>query len=101
MGEGMPHYRNPFEKGNLYIKFDITFPPNNFTEEMKLKVGDCSVKFPAILQLFHRVPTGRTMTENFFQGEEKVKEFNFGQGNFKKLTELGNLVLCCNFVWLV
>lgn len=25
-GEGMPQYKNPFEKGNLYIKFDIEFP---------------------------------------------------------------------------
>jgi DnaJ family protein A protein 2 len=25
-GEGMPQYKNPFDKGNLYIKFDIEFP---------------------------------------------------------------------------
>lgn len=36
-GEGMPHYRNPFEKGNLYIKFDVTFPESHFTNEIKLK----------------------------------------------------------------
>lgn len=36
-GEGMPHYRNPFERGNLYIKFDVTFPENHFTNEIKLK----------------------------------------------------------------
>jgi len=36
-GEGMPIYRNPFEKGNLFIKFEITFPPNNFIDEPKLK----------------------------------------------------------------
>ncbi|KAJ9592232.1 hypothetical protein L9F63_001233, partial [Diploptera punctata] len=36
-GEGMPHYRNPFEKGNLYIKFDVTFPENHFVNEIKLK----------------------------------------------------------------
>jgi DnaJ-class molecular chaperone len=40
-GEGMPIYKNPFEKGNLYIKFDVTFPSNNFADETKLKV-----KFP-------------------------------------------------------
>jgi DnaJ family protein A protein 2 len=28
--EGMPTYRDPYEKGNLYIKFDITFPPSGF-----------------------------------------------------------------------
>ena len=39
VGEGMPMYRNPFEKGNLYVKFEITFPPNKFTVESKLKVG--------------------------------------------------------------
>ncbi|UYV70693.1 DNAJA2 [Cordylochernes scorpioides] len=36
VGEGMPTYRNPFEKGNLYIKFDVQFPPNHFTTEDKL-----------------------------------------------------------------
>ena len=25
-GEGMPHYRSPFDKGNLIIKFDVQFP---------------------------------------------------------------------------
>ncbi|XP_035679341.1 dnaJ homolog subfamily A member 2-like [Branchiostoma floridae] len=37
VGEGMPIYRNPFEKGNLYIKFDIKFPENNFVDEAKMK----------------------------------------------------------------
>lgn len=38
IGEGMPIVRNPFEKGNLYIKFEVTFPPKNFANEMELKV---------------------------------------------------------------
>ena len=25
-GEGMPTYRNPFEKGKLIIQFSVTFP---------------------------------------------------------------------------
>jgi len=37
IGEGMPTYRNPFEKGNLFVKFDITFPPNKFAPEVQLK----------------------------------------------------------------
>lgn len=37
--EGMPRYRNPFEKGNMYIKFDVTFPPQNFASEDQLKVS--------------------------------------------------------------
>ncbi|KAJ8247293.1 hypothetical protein GJAV_G00244630 [Gymnothorax javanicus] len=35
-GEGMPHYRNPFEKGDLYIKFDVLFPDNNWINPEKL-----------------------------------------------------------------
>lgn len=36
-GEGMPVYRDPFEKGNLYIKFDVEFPENHFADEAALK----------------------------------------------------------------
>ncbi|XP_076040938.1 dnaJ homolog subfamily A member 2-like isoform X1 [Oratosquilla oratoria] len=36
-GEGMPIYRNVFEKGNLYIRFDVTFPDKYFAPEQKLK----------------------------------------------------------------
>ncbi|XP_023954720.2 dnaJ homolog subfamily A member 2 [Bicyclus anynana] len=36
-GEGMPQHKNPFEKGNLYIKFEVTFPENHFANEEELK----------------------------------------------------------------
>lgn len=38
VGEGMPIYKNPFEKGDLYVKFDVAFPENYFATENKLKV---------------------------------------------------------------
>lgn len=28
--EGMPQYRNPFEKGRLIIAFNVRFPPSNW-----------------------------------------------------------------------
>nr|CAD7201752.1 unnamed protein product [Timema douglasi] len=37
VGEGMPHHRNPFEKGNLYVKFDVNFPSSSFANELQLK----------------------------------------------------------------
>lgn len=37
-GEGMPQYRNPFEKGDLFIKFDVQFPQNNWISPEKLVV---------------------------------------------------------------
>lgn len=38
-GEGMPQYRNPFDKGDLYVKFDVQFPQNNWISPEKLVVG--------------------------------------------------------------
>lgn len=35
-GEGMPQYRNPFEKGDLYIKFDVQFPESGWISTEKL-----------------------------------------------------------------
>lgn len=35
--EGMPIYKNPFERGNLYIKFTVTFPENHFADVAKIK----------------------------------------------------------------
>lgn len=32
-GEGFPIHRNPFEKGNLYIKFDVSFPDDYWANE--------------------------------------------------------------------
>ncbi len=38
-GKGMPRYRNPEQKGNLIIKFEINFPNKNFLSESEMKVG--------------------------------------------------------------
>jgi DnaJ family protein A protein 2 len=37
--EGMPIFKSPFEKGNLYIKFDVKFPDNNALNEDAIKVN--------------------------------------------------------------
>ena len=37
--EGFPQYRCPYEKGDLVIKFDVAFPPKNFTDLDHLQVG--------------------------------------------------------------
>ena len=39
VNEGMPHYRSPFEHGQLYVKFDVQFPENHFANEAQLKVS--------------------------------------------------------------
>lgn len=37
VGEGMPLYKNPFEKGRLIIQFQINFPENNAIQEKNLE----------------------------------------------------------------
>ena len=37
--EGMPQFRHPEIKGNLYVHFDVQFPENAFLEEKDLKVS--------------------------------------------------------------
>ncbi len=35
--EGMPHYKNVSEFGDLYVTFEVVFPPNNWVDHSKLK----------------------------------------------------------------
>jgi DnaJ family protein A protein 2 len=37
-GEGMPQYKRPFVKGNLYIRFNVEFPPNMWITPDQIKV---------------------------------------------------------------
>ncbi|ORX90055.1 dnaJ-like protein subfamily A member 2-like protein [Basidiobolus meristosporus CBS 931.73] len=37
MGEGMPQYKRPFDKGNLYVQFDVEFPPNGWLSNPEYK----------------------------------------------------------------
>ncbi|CAH0700712.1 unnamed protein product [Spodoptera exigua] len=58
-GEGMPQFKNPFEKGNLYIKFDVVFPENNFaTEEQMKQIESVLPPRPAFV-----MPTGEDVEE--------------------------------------
>jgi DnaJ homolog subfamily A member 2 len=37
-GEGMPQYKRPFDKGNLYIRFKVEFPPDKWIASDEIKV---------------------------------------------------------------
>lgn len=38
IGEGMPHFKRPIDKGDLYITFDVEFPKDNWATAGSLKV---------------------------------------------------------------
>lgn len=48
----MPQYRNPFEKGDLYIKFDVQFPENNWISPEKLSVSMQRVRVVPYVRAF-------------------------------------------------
>lgn len=50
--EGMPIYKNPFEKGNLYVKFDVKFPDNNALNEESIKVLEFFFIKPHLFSFF-------------------------------------------------
>ncbi|XP_048649581.1 LOW QUALITY PROTEIN: dnaJ homolog subfamily A member 2-like [Marmota marmota marmota] len=66
--EGMPQYHNPFEKGDLYIKFDVQFPENNWINPDKLS------KLEDLLPSRPEVP-------NVIGETEEVEEFDSTQGS--------------------
>jgi DnaJ family protein A protein 2 len=61
--EGMPIYKSPFEKGNLYITFKVKFPESNTFDEETIKVGFRILTFVIIFQLkirYEILETGKT-----------------------------------------
>ena len=36
-GEGMPHYKRPFDKGDLFLTFEIEFPSSGWIDHAKLR----------------------------------------------------------------
>lgn len=47
MGEGMPHYKNPFEKGRLIIQFKLIFP-THIAPELVTKLEACLPPRPVV-----------------------------------------------------
>ncbi|KAK2082165.1 DnaJ sub A member 2 [Saguinus oedipus] len=66
----MPQYHNPFEKGDLYMKFDVQFPENNWINPDKLS------ELEDLLPSRPEVPNVIGETE-----EVELQEFDSTQGS--------------------
>jgi DnaJ homolog subfamily A member 2 len=67
--EGMPIYKNPYEKGNLYVKFDVKFPENNtLTEEQISKLETLLPPKPKV-----EIPSGDHVDEVSMVDYESTK----------------------------
>ncbi|KAH9507785.1 DnaJ sub A member 2 [Bulinus truncatus] len=75
-GEGMPRYRNPFEKGDLYINFNVTFPENNFATPDQIKVLESLL--PARPRT--EIPTGENVEEVNLVEFDNSKGFHNNHG---------------------
>lgn len=79
VGEGMPLYKNPFSKGNLYIEFVIQYPPNNFAtvEQMKQLESVLPPREPFIM------PTGENVEEvDMVEIEPRSDSYGGSGGNY-------------------
>lgn len=77
--EGMPIYKNPFEKGNLYVKFDVKFPENNsLSEEQISKLEKLLPAKPKV-----EIPTGEHVDE------VSMVEFESTRGSSKSRSKAG------------
>lgn len=57
--EGMPIYKNPFEKGNLYVKLDVKFPENySLNDDIIMKLEKLLPPKPKV-----DIPTGDNVDE--------------------------------------
>lgn len=48
----MPQYKNPFTKGQLIVKFNVTFPEDGFLPTNKLKVSQTLATQDLLSHLF-------------------------------------------------
>lgn len=76
-GEGMPYYKNPTEKGVLYIDFNVKFPLNNFAtpEQMQNLEAILPPRTPFIM------PTG-PQVEEVDLSDFEPRSSNSYNGNF-------------------
>lgn len=50
-GEGMPEYKRPFSKGDLYVQFELIFPPPNWADEATIKKLESILPARSVMQL--------------------------------------------------
>lgn len=77
--EGMPIYKSPFDKGNMYVKFDIKFPENNSLSEDAIKVNH-PLFFLSFL-ILSRILINNLMTRNWKTSYHQSLKRKFRQAN--------------------
>jgi len=78
VSEGMPHYKNPFEKGKLLIHFDVEFPDDGFITPEIAKSLQRVLPEGAVLGTMppdaEEVTISAGSVEDYGQGEEEEEE---------------------------
>ena len=61
-GEGMPIYKRPEQKGDLYVRFDVEFPTGDFLKSIDSEVLSCVILKELIADRYHSPETRITLT---------------------------------------
>jgi DnaJ-class molecular chaperone len=66
-GEGMPHFKRPMDKGDLYITFEVEFPEDGWATMTKLRVSTTTTFFFSFVEpnLSRRTRSQNVLTPGF------------------------------------
>lgn len=76
VGEGMPRHKNPFDKGDLFVKFEIIFPQKYFTEPDNIKLLESYLPPRAKID----IPSGEHVEEVNMMDFDAANDSSSGQG---------------------
>ncbi len=73
--EGMPAYKRPFDKGSLFIQFEINFPQNNWVDAKQLALLESILPPRSKVQIQEGYHVEEVVLSDFDQAKQRSNEY--------------------------